>query len=106
MVCTRGTLVNKLTTSKLTKTSVFANCVDLIFSKKSYVDLTENSEGTKGFIRVSKYFEMLYSGVFTMQFTGLSGQPVLWTFAKPYSFPGTVPVGESFHNVVSSRNLK
>ena len=53
--------------------------------------------GMWGFIKSSRNFACLYSGVPTIDMTGLSGTSDLCTLAIPHNLPGLLPLGISYN---------
>jgi len=60
---------------------------------KCLVDFSIRFCGKYGLIMLSKNFAKSYSGVFTIDTTGLSEQLDLWILTVPYSFLGELPDG-------------
>ena len=58
--------------------------------------------GKYGLIMLSKNLAKAYSGVLTIDTTGLNGKLGLWTLTVPYSFPGELPDGMRFAIILLS----
>ena len=83
-----GTLVYRLLMSKLAYTSDGLGLILQSSSTKLDDDVTECLSDRKGFNLPSNHLASAYSGVFTAESTGRSGQLSLWFLAVPYNLPG------------------
>ena len=76
--------MNRETKSKLTKTSVGLKQNSLSLpNRKLEVLFNMNCGGMYGFMILSKYLARLYSAVFIIDTTGLSGKPGLCDLQRP-----------------------